>query len=90
MYSSGVYKRTNLADRAPVGHQAGKQNIFQIKFTKKKSVQAVRIVGWGVEGGNEFWRVANSWGDGWGEDGVIKILRGRNEAGIEDFHSNGI
>jgi len=45
---------------------------------------AVRIVGWGVEGGVKYWKVANSWNPYWGEKGYFRIKRGNNEAGIED------
>jgi len=47
---------------------------------------AVKIVGWGVEGKGKFskyWTVANSWDTNWGEDGFFRIVRGRNECGIE-------
>merc|ERR1711970_1233724 len=45
---------------------------------------AVRIVGWGVEGGNKYWKVANSWNPYWGEKGYFRIKRGGSECGIED------
>jgi C1A family cysteine protease len=45
---------------------------------------AVRIVGWGVDGGNKYWKVANSWNPYWGEKGYFRIARGRSECGIED------
>jgi cathepsin B len=45
---------------------------------------AVRIVGWGVENGNKYWKVANSWNPYWGEDGYFRIKRGNSECGIED------
>jgi len=45
---------------------------------------AVRIVGWGVDGGNKYWKVANSWNPHWGEKGYFRIKRGGNECGIED------
>jgi len=45
---------------------------------------AVRIVGWGVDGGAKYWKVANSWNPHWGEKGYFRIKRGSNEAGIED------
>ena len=44
---------------------------------------AVRIVGWGVDGGNKYWKVANSWNPFWGEKGYFRIVRGVNEGGIE-------
>jgi cathepsin B len=44
---------------------------------------AVKIVGWGTEAGTDYWRVANSWGTTWGENGFFKIARGSNQCGIE-------
>jgi len=45
---------------------------------------AVRIVGWGTEGGKKYWKVANSWNPHWGEKGYFRIVRGQSECGIED------
>lgn len=42
---------------------------------------AVRIVGWGVEGGQKYWKVANSWNPYWGEKGYFRIKRGAGESG---------
>ncbi|KAH7727849.1 Protein CPR-6 a [Aphelenchoides avenae] len=44
---------------------------------------AVKLVGWGEENGIPFWTVANSWNTDWGEDGYFRILRGKDECGIE-------
>lgn len=44
---------------------------------------AIKIVGWGVENGTPYWLVANSWNEDWGDKGFFKILRGKNECGIE-------
>mmetsp|Transcript_9888 Transcript_9888/g.32391 ORF Transcript_9888/g.32391 Transcript_9888/m.32391 type:complete len:318 (-) Transcript_9888:139-1092(-) len=44
---------------------------------------AVKITGWGVDNGTPYWKVANSWGTGWGLDGFFWIKRGSNECGIE-------
>ena len=38
---------------------------------------AVRILGWGEEGGTKYWKVANSWGQHWGERGTFRIARGQ-------------
>ena len=38
--------------------------------------QAVRVLGWGHQDGERFWRVANTWGRDWGEEGTFRIRRG--------------
>ena len=46
---------------------------------------AIKIIGWGVEGGVPYWLCANSWGTGWGIGGLFKIRRGYNECYIESW-----
>merc|ERR1712194_41431 len=50
---------------------------------------AVKILGWGVESGQDYWLVANSWNEQWGDQGLFKIARGTNECGIESQISSG-
>jgi len=45
----------------------------------------VKIIGWGVESGVDYWLIANSWNSGWGDNGFFKILRGKNHLGIESY-----
>lgn len=51
---------------------------------------AVRMLGWGVENGEKYWLMANSWNSGWGDKGFFKILRGVDECGIIDDINTGI
>jgi len=44
---------------------------------------AIKIIGWGSDGGVDYWLVANSWNTSWGDQGFFKIRRGTNECGIE-------
>jgi len=46
---------------------------------------AVRILGWGESenGGTPYWLCSNSWGTGVHDQGMFKMLRGKNHVGIE-------
>jgi Cysteine protease len=45
---------------------------------------AVKLMGYGEEGGVKYWLCANSWDTTWGEKGYFRIQRGNNECGIEE------
>jgi len=51
---------------------------------KKEGGHAVTLVGYGAEGGVKLWKIQNSWGASWQENGFGKFERGVNLAGIEE------
>eukprot|EP00929_Paragymnodinium_shiwhaense_P050723 TRINITY_DN25549_c0_g1_i1.p1 TRINITY_DN25549_c0_g1~~TRINITY_DN25549_c0_g1_i1.p1 ORF type:complete len:420 (+),score=76.14 TRINITY_DN25549_c0_g1_i1:37-1296(+) len=58
--------------------------VYQHITGDKAGGHAVKIVGWGVDSGVKYWKIANSWNPYWGEQGHFRILRGTNHCGIED------
>jgi len=51
---------------------------------------AIKILGWGTEGGQDYWLAMNSWNQYWGDFGYFKIARGTDECGIEDDMVTGL
>merc|ERR1712217_801416 len=50
-----------------------KSGIYKYKTGMQLGGHAVKIVGWGHEGTQFYWTVANSWGADWGESGYFRI-----------------
>jgi cathepsin B len=50
-----------------------KTGIYKKTSDEEVGGHAVKVVGWGVEDGTNYWVVANSWGAGWGEKGYFRI-----------------
>lgn len=60
-----------------------KSGVYEHTTGKVLGGHAVKMMGWGTEGGKPYWLIANSWNEDWGDKGYFKILRGKNHCGIE-------
>jgi len=50
--------------------------------SKSSLDHCIAVVGYGTEGGVDYWLIKNSWGTWWGENGYIRLKRGVNMCGI--------
>ena len=46
---------------------------------------AVLVVGYGTKDGEDYWKVKNSWGTGWGDQGYFYLKRGSNMCGVASY-----
>lgn len=59
--------------------------ILSDKSECSKPNHAVTIVGFGTEGGKDYYTIKNSWGTHFGEDGFFRVERNVNYCGIKTF-----
>merc|ERR1719191_2496188 len=71
-YSDGIYKSSTQTNHTST------EEWQQVDH-------GVLLVGYGEENGQKYWRIQNSWGPDWGEDGFFRILRGVDESAIESM-----
>jgi C1A family cysteine protease len=56
--------------------------IYNNPRCKTQIDHAVLLVGYGVQNGQQYWIIKNSWGPEWGEGGFMKLAKGFNRCGI--------
>jgi len=50
-----------------------------------EGLHSVKVIGYGVNNGTDFWLVQNSWGESWGDNGFFRIVRGTDDCFFESM-----
>lgn len=66
-------------------YMGGIAHPFKLLCNPKKIDHGVAIVGFGTEGRRNYWKVRNSWGTSWGEEGYYRIVRGVGACGLNSM-----
>jgi len=53
-----------------------KEGVYQHESGNALGGHAIKMIGWGVEEGVEYWLCINSWNNTWGDKGTFKIKQG--------------
>lgn len=61
-----------------------KSGVYVHTEGKRIGHHTIKLMGWGVENGNKYWLLSNSFNSDWGDNGFIKLLRGKNHCSVED------
>jgi len=85
-----------LANVGPVSVAVDANNAWQMYHSGvlkplfcpgKQLDHGVAAVGYGTDGGSDYWIIKNSWGASWGEDGYVRLNRGSNTCGVSNAAS---
>ncbi|CAF3335950.1 unnamed protein product [Rotaria sp. Silwood2] len=80
---SPLYVGVNAAD---FGFEIYKSGVYSNPECANGTVDHVlQIVGYGIESGTPYWLCKNSWSSAWGDQGYIRLERGKNTCRIADY-----
>jgi C1A family cysteine protease len=68
------------------GFQFYKSGVFTGPCGKQLD-HGVLLVGAGTDNGVDYWKIKNSWGASWGDNGYIRFVRGQDMCGLADAAS---
>jgi len=80
-----VYARGPVScsiDAEPMDNYTG--GVITHSRANAQTNHVVSVVGWGTDGGIDYWLVRNSWGESWGEMGFFRVQRGSNLLNLEE------
>jgi cathepsin L len=62
--------------------------VFDIDYCTTHLTHAMLVVGYGTSSdGQDYWKLQNSWGKNWGEDGFGRVTRGKNMCSVSNLAS---
>lgn len=70
-----------VVTRMDINHQSFMlygSGIYEEPECSNRTNHAVVVVGYGTENGSDYWLILNSMGTNWGENGLMKIARNKN------------
>jgi len=89
-----------LTQRGPlsIGINAGMMQMYtggvacpwKILCNPQSLDHGVLIVGHGTDNGKDYWKIKNSWGKGWGEEGYYRICKGQGACGLNQMVTSAI
>lgn len=84
LFTRGPLYVTIYASPAFASYTSGIYTDSQGECDNMESNHALLLVGYGVEAGQEYWILKNSWGESYGENGYVRISRGVNLCNIAE------